>query len=215
MKGHTIDKCYRVHGFPPGYRNKGRGGQPHQAEAALVPNQSATVVPGQSFSDIPKFALSQAQSQCQELMKQVAMLSSQFSEMGTNSVDSQSSQALAPSAGPQVAHAVTQSTDSYPQASTFAAFDPQATTFAALHRMAGTPSNSLEHSVFSADFTTSSLVSSQDWISDTGATDHMVHSISFFTSITSIVSLVVFLPNGHKAVVTHIRTIQLTSTLSF
>ena len=42
----------------------------------------------------------------------------------------------------------------------------------------------------------------------------MVHSISFFKSITSIVNLVVNLPNGHKAVVTHIGTIQLTSTLN-
>ena len=81
--------------------------------------------------------------------------------------------------------------------------------------MAGNPFNSLEHSVFSANFTTFSLVSSQDWILDTGATDHMVHSISFFTSITSIVNLVANLPNGHKAVVTHLGTIQLTSTLSF
>ena len=81
--------------------------------------------------------------------------------------------------------------------------------------MAGNPFNSLEHSVFSANFTRSSLVSSQDWILDIGATDHMVHSISFFTSITSIVNLVVNLPNGHKAVETHIGTIQLTSTLSF
>ena len=103
-------------------------------------------------------------------MKHVAMLSSQFSEMGTNSVDSQSSQALAPSAGPQIAHAVTQSTDSYPQASTFAAFDPHASTFAAMHHKAGNPFKSLEHSVFSANFTTSSLVSSQDWILDTRAT---------------------------------------------
>ena len=126
LKGHTIDKCYRVHGLPPGHRNKGRGSQPHQAAAAMVPNQSATGVPGQAFSDIPKFALSQALPQCQELMKHVAMLSSQFSEMETNSIDSRSSQALAPSAGPQIAHVVTQSTDSYPQASTFAAFDPQA-----------------------------------------------------------------------------------------
>ena len=63
---------------------------------------------------------------------------------------------------------------------------------------------SLKHSVFSANFTPPSTISSQDWILDTGATDHMVQSISLLTTITSTVNLVVNLPNGHKAVVTHI-----------
>lgn len=38
--------------------------------------------------------------------------------------------------------------------------------------------------------------------------------IQFITSITSTVNLVVNLPNGHKAVVTFIGTVQLTTTLS-
>ena len=45
-------------------------------------------------------------------------------------------------------------------------------------------SPSLKHSVFSSSVNTSQ-VSPYDWILDSGATDHMVHSIQFFTSVTS------------------------------
>ena len=45
---------------------------------------------------------------------------------------------------------------------------------------------SLEHSVFSSSVNTSHI-NSYNWILDSGATDHMVHSIHFFTSITSSV----------------------------
>ena len=45
-------------------------------------------------------------------------------------------------------------------------------------------------------------------IIDTGATDHMICSISFFTSITSVVSKSVRLPNGQFASVTHIGLLK-------
>ena len=47
-----------------------------------------------------------------------------------------------------------------------------------------------------------------DWILDSGAADHMVHSISFFKTITSTVQISVRLPNGDMARVTHIGTVQ-------
>ena len=42
----------------------------------------------------------------------------------------------------------------------------------------------------------------------------MVHSLHFFTSITSIVHFSIKLPNGDRAKVTHIGTIKLSSTLT-
>ena len=42
----------------------------------------------------------------------------------------------------------------------------------------------------------------------------MIHSLQFFTSITSIVHFSVKLPNGDMAKVTHIGTIKLTPTLT-
>ena len=47
-----------------------------------------------------------------------------------------------------------------------------------------------------------STVHSDDWIIDSGATDHMVHSINFVTKITSIAHITVNLPNGESVIVT-------------
>ena len=66
---------------------------------------------------------------------------------------------------------------------------------------------------FSSQVDTTHLCST-DWILDNGATNHMVHSLHFFTSITSIVHFSIKLPNGDRAKVTHIGTIKLSSTLT-
>jgi len=55
LRGHTIDYCYRVHGFPPWYRNGGREGQMHQAAVFMVPRPTLA-------SEAPNLTLSQAQS---------------------------------------------------------------------------------------------------------------------------------------------------------
>lgn len=52
------------------------------------------------------------------------------------------------------------------------------------------------------------------WLIDTGATDHMICSTSFFSSITSTVSFVVKLPNGQTAPVSHIGTVHINSQLT-
>ena len=74
------------------------------------------------------------------------------------------------------------------------------------------PFHSLQYSVFSSHVNTSHITSN-DWILDSGATDHMVHSLQFFTSITSTVQILVQLPNGAVAKVTHIGTVHLSSGL--
>ena len=43
----------------------------------------------------------------------------------------------------------------------------------------------------------------------------MVHSVSQLTTITSIVHSCFYLLNGEKAIVTHIGTVQISSTLTF
>ena len=52
-----------------------------------------------------------------------------------------------------------------------------------------------------------------DWIIDTRAADHMVHSILVFSSITCVSNSFVYLPNGEKVLVTHIGIVHLTETL--
>uniref|UniRef100_A0A2N9HI29 Retrotransposon Copia-like N-terminal domain-containing protein n=1 Tax=Fagus sylvatica TaxID=28930 RepID=A0A2N9HI29_FAGSY len=50
--------------------------------------------------------------------------------------------------------------------------------------------------------------SHSSWILDTGATDHMVHSLSKFSFVISTINTYIHLPNGEKALATHIGTIQ-------
>ena len=71
----------------------------------------------------------------------------------------------------------------------------------------------LEHSIFSAKTVTREAFSASDWVIDTSTIDHMVHSISCFTSITATLNTYVNLPNGETALVTHIRTIQISENL--
>ena len=70
------------------------------------------------------------------------------------------------------------------------------------------------HSIFSAHIVDRPHFKSKAWILDTGATDHMVHSVSQLTTITSTVHSYVFLPNGDQALVTHIGIVQISPTLT-
>ena len=69
------------------------------------------------------------------------------------------------------------------------------------------------HSIFSTQVVDRHAYKSNDWIIDIEAIDHMVHSVSQHTSITSIVQSCIYLPNGEEALVTHIGTMQISSTL--
>lgn len=51
------------------------------------------------------------------------------------------------------------------------------------------------------------------WVIDTGAIDHMVCNNSYFSIVTSQVSLAVKLPSGDSAPITHIGTGHITPTL--
>jgi hypothetical protein len=74
----------------------------------------------------------------------------------------------------------------------------------------------MKHSVFSSSHTSPAISSdeSSSWIIDTGATDHMISSVSLFTSITATISSRVKLPNGNYAIVTHIDTVKLSKHLT-
>ena len=165
--GHVVDKCYKLHGYPPGYRFKNKGGQPF----------ASNVVADEDHVSEP---ITLTKSQYQKL---VGLLNSQC-HFGTQ----------APEAFPENVH----------QAATIITqppMDVQAQTLAGISF-----SPSLKHSVFSSSINTSQI-SPYDWILDSGATDHMVDSIQFFTSVTSSAQIFVRLPNGDMVKVTHIGTV--------
>ena len=70
-----------------------------------------------------------------------------------------------------------------------------------------------KHSVFSVQPPYKPFLFQNEWIVDTGATDHMVYSLSSFTSITSTIHGYIHLPNGQKVLATHIGSVQISNTL--
>ena len=72
---------------------------------------------------------------------------------------------------------------------------------------------SMQHSIFAVNPSNKTAYSEDTCVLDIGATDHIVHSVSLFTKITSSITSFVQLPNGERVVVTHIGTIQVTSSL--
>ena len=55
---------------------------------------------------------------------------------------------------------------------------------------------SLKNSIFNENPSNKTTYSDETWVLDTGATDHIIHSLSLFTKITSSISSFVHLPNG-------------------
>ena len=72
----------------------------------------------------------------------------------------------------------------------------------------------LKHSIFSAKIVDREVFHATDWVIDTRASDHMVHSISCFTSISTTLNTYVNLPNGEIASVTHISTVRISERLT-
>uniref|UniRef100_A0A2N9G504 Uncharacterized protein n=1 Tax=Fagus sylvatica TaxID=28930 RepID=A0A2N9G504_FAGSY len=64
LLGHTMDKCYKLHGYPPGYKTRGK--------APAVANQTSLSGFGSnahvSSDEISPLQLSQVQAQCEQLL---------------------------------------------------------------------------------------------------------------------------------------------------
>jgi len=171
VTGHTIEKCYRIHGFPSGFKF---------TKDKFVGTSFANQVQTTNNSSMP---FSQAQVQQMMAFMHNMQASSSSSALQAGSLSNTTSDRLIPSTeGNPFAHC----TSLY--------LNPK-------------------HSVFSSCHT--SIVSTpHTWIIDTGATDHMINSISLFTSITSTISTKVKPPNGQFALVTHIDTVRISAHLT-
>ena len=67
---------------------------------------------------------------------------------------------------------------------------------------------------FSAHIVDKQAYKSNTWIIDTVAIDYMVHSVSCLSTITYTINTFVYLPNGEKALVTHIGTVHISDHLT-
>ena len=71
----------------------------------------------------------------------------------------------------------------------------------------------LKHSIFSTKLMNGTAFGNDTWVMDTGASDHIICSMSLFQSYTTVFHCVVELSNGESAHVTHIGSIKLSSSL--
>ncbi|XP_023888669.1 uncharacterized protein LOC112000737 [Quercus suber] len=167
--GHVMEKCYKLVGFPPGYKQKGRVAM---ANEVLVEDDQGN----SGIQQVNSFPFTSEQYQ-----QLISMLSSHASTSG---------------GATDVSHSAN---------STFSGN--------VCNAWSNSISLDLHHSIFAVNPVNKTAYGNDVWILDTGATDHIVHSLSLFTQNTSSISTFVQLPNGEKVTVTHIGTIQVTSTL--
>lgn len=177
--GHAIEKCYKLHGYPLGYKAKGKNPKANQVarpefgyvfggvELDLVPVQQPYSPQGFPFTP----------DQYQRLLALIGGLGNGFQSQGSNTAPEASS--------PAMANNVSITTP-----------------------FAGKPYN-LKHSVFAAKIVNRNAYSCNTWVLDTGATDHIICSATLLTTITSLTQSIVELPNRESAQVTHIGTVQL------
>jgi hypothetical protein len=183
-KGHTAEKCYKLHGYPPGFHSKNRAAPvANQVSGSFTHGAADT---GQNMSSLA--------AQCQQL---ITLLNTQV--QGTPSVGNS-----VPKSTHQAATSVSVKQPSSHASSSMAGIPLSLSSFL---------SPNLDHSVFSSKLTEKPHISCTEWVIDTGATDHMVTSTTFFTIKTIVHDISVNLPNGQSVVVTHIGTIHLTSSL--
>lgn len=188
MLGHTMDKCYKLHGYPPGHKHKGKS----NANANQVSSSQYTVAEN---SSVASTQCPISKEQCEKLLA--------FLNTGSGSCETHHAATVAATAGMA-------STSSQPQ-STFTNTNLSNTMSGILPNLSFTPT--LEHSIFSAKIFDRKEFSASDWTIDTGATDHMIHSISYFTTITATLHTHVNLPKGEIALVTHIGTVKISEKL--
>ena len=159
ITGHTIDKCYKIHGFPPGFKFT-------RTKPPFNSTSSANQV--QSIENQPPFPFSQAQ--CQQLMEFIQQ--NNLANSNTPSIHQVGS--------------ITNDDHLFVKASgnsSVSSFlDPNHYVLSSCHA-------SMLSRVFEFSQT-------QTWIINTWVTDHMISSISMYTTITAMVSSHGKLPNG-------------------
>ena len=182
---HTVEKCYRVYGFPPGFKFTQTKLVSHSANHLQLqgndlsgPHSQGIDLSGPHYqgndlsghqshaSQLSSPQLSVISTQCQQLMNllnqhQIPHLSSTFTVGNLGILN--------------------------PKHSVFSAY---------------------------VNIASHTNLKNHTWIIDIGATDHMISCSSMFTTITAVVSTHVKLPNGSIANVTHIGTITISETLT-
>jgi hypothetical protein len=197
LSGHTIEKCYKVHGFPLGFKFTKNKPQNQYSPSHHSANQiqSANQYPS------PHYSVNQVQTQ------------QPHPHHFNNSHPMNNHHQM--SNPPQLSVIYAQCQHLMDMLKQFPATSQLANT-SAVGNSGYTSTLNPRYSIFSVlvNITTHSNQKNNTWIVDTGATDQVINCSSLFTTITAIVSTQANLPNGAKAFVTHISTVKLSDNLT-
>jgi hypothetical protein len=191
LSGHTIEKCYKVHGFPPRFKFTKTKPQNQYSSSQHLANQ---IQSSNQYSS-PQYSANQVQTQ-------------QPHPHHLNNSHSMSNPPQLSVISAQCQHLM-EMLKQFPTTS-------QPANASAIGNSGYNSTLNPRYSVFSTfvNIAAHSNQKTNPLILDTGATDHMISCSSLFTTITAIVSTHVNLPNGAKASVTHIGTIKLSDNLT-
>ena len=188
--GHVMEKCFKLHGFPPGFKPKGKNfmvNQVNAQEACTDDDTSANCL----FT----------QEQCQQFL---TMLGTQMQAAHLN-LGGKDTQFNLGNKETHMANSVIKPTPSVSSSSSGIDALTMAGTF-------NPTCSNLRHSIFSAQIAHRTAFGGNVWVIDTRATDHIVYSIHLLNDFTAV-NCVVALPNGETALVTHIGSICLSENL--
>ena len=143
--GHIKEKCYKLVGFPPGYKQKGKLPMANQVMMDLDQSQNEAMHQTHNFS----FTLEQYQ-------QLISLLNTHPSNSGNSNEAIHTANS-----------ALSGISDVFLQNSVCL---------------------SMQHSIFAVNPSHKTVFSQDTWVLDTGATDHIVHSIDLFTKITSSIT---------------------------
>ena len=191
---HTIDKCFALHGFPPGF-GRGRG--------KFVPksrdySQSGSVnMIDDNFADA------------------VEKASDAPATAPITGISSNSAIAMLEQCQKMMSFLQTQLNTS-PHASQASSSEPISTALTHTPPTSAPSSSQQPHFTGTISFSPfiASVNCSPSWIIDTGATHHVCCNLSLFHTSSPVSDASVNLPNGGTAIVTHIGTIHLTPTIT-
>ncbi|XP_018453440.1 uncharacterized protein LOC108824502 [Raphanus sativus] len=209
--GHIVQKCFKIHGYPPGHRY-------HNANSQRSPAQAG------SYSQRPSSQNPSNQSAGGSYSKNNTAANV---TVASSSAPPPSTLDLSSFRPDQVQHLIQQLqsharvSDSVPSHS-LAQSSITDKGVMAVQSSSGTipfPSTSLRYENYSLTFQHQTLASLSDhlpmgsWIIDSGATTHVCYDLTLFSSVTTVAWVTVSLPNGTREPITHTGTVHLSDSL--
>lgn len=191
--GHTVDKCYRIHGYPPGFKHKVKVASDKQTSTSSVSpkpvvasltlsNTDAPVKTGLGNNDIAQLVAGMSTNQIQDV---IAYFSTHLQPEPTTPIT---------------------------VASTSSACDINGD-------ITGSYTNGIAFSSSTFQFigiltATKNVLTSQTWIVDSGATHHVSHDINLFESLSTNLCSSVTLPTGSNVKIEGVGVIKLTTHIT-